>query len=594
MAVGSSRADDTDDVVDSAPKVIRLLENYDHALSAIERRPAVVWVPNLSDSHRWLGRRLLAPRANFMASRLAERHIATRISVLVRRGERLRAVEPQSDPLFDLERVQHFQDSLNPPSRRALVLWTLVFSLAIAFPVAWVTDHLRSAIPRLVVCGSLSVNHFFQAQLLSGGHAGSSAPACRAVHVRSAISVVAVFSHMAHLGATPGGAIDALGVLRHGGIDVALLFVSVFILCVCVVLAVFRSGFRLKRLEFSLDGPPQGHESIQRAAQHSDGLYRMERDAFEALNLAVPREFPLDLVVSAGFMVLPFTIAGALVAQSVENPLAWSSRCSLLIVAAGLCAAAAVRLHTLGRLWRSRLGRTRLEPRERWLPDGSTVLVHSAAYTAILVASAYLLWAVWEMGTHGLTVGTILVSFLLVGPVCSWPLAAPWWYKLHRELTTYGTCVERRLGRRPTLSLVAPACIVPVWVLELSRLGPSAISGWGENVVITSFIVGLVGTAVSLYRMGRHLALAKPSPARPERARFSGLAMMVGFSLCSPALVLYVQRVANGLWRAVARTEPWPRGQSYELEPVVGSEATSSVRDRPGPVRMPLPDPTPA
>ena len=133
---------------------IRLLIGYGNALDSIAAKRSIVFLPHCSVSPGSPGPCKVLPRVNRMAALLAEAHVAARVDTLLRKGRRSRALDPQGDSQLDLERLQNFRDSLSPAGWKTLALWVILFALAIAFPVATITDYLRTLVPRIIVCSS--------------------------------------------------------------------------------------------------------------------------------------------------------------------------------------------------------------------------------------------------------------------------------------------------------------------------------------------------------------------------------------------------------------------------------------------------------
>jgi hypothetical protein len=123
--------------------VRELLSGYSEVLDSIAARPAIVFLSRPPVPQGRSGQRFLLPHVNVLAGVLAELHVAARVDALLRRGQRFRALDPQGPSALDLDCLQDFRDSLSPVRRRTLTLWIVLLALAIAFPVAWITDYLR-------------------------------------------------------------------------------------------------------------------------------------------------------------------------------------------------------------------------------------------------------------------------------------------------------------------------------------------------------------------------------------------------------------------------------------------------------------------
>jgi hypothetical protein len=540
----SSRVDATD----------RLLASYSAALDSIGAGPAVVFMSQRAVPRLWAGRALRVPRANFLAGVLAEMHTAARVDSLLRRGHRLRALGSDAETALDLDRLGEFRSSLKPVSRRAAYLWVALLSLAVAFPVAWMTDNLRVLVPRVLVCGrGFNISRGFDE------FTGNTPPPPPAICNRlgSGSSLVEVLVRVAHLNLNPGGVIDTVLSVRASGVAVALLLVVVLILCVSTVLVVFRSGFRLKRLAFSSEiGQAEAGRSLLRSSTSSGGVYALESEVFRGVGLGAPREFPLDLIVSAGLLVVPLTMASDLFVTAAQPQLGTAIPSTLVAVGVGLISLVAFRLSWLVRARRSRTGTSAVEPRERWLPDGSTVLVRTGAYGAILLATAHVAWFITEVAaTYPAAVGVVIASWL-VGSAFAWPLCIVWWYRLQRELAATERTLLLHRPHAPAVTIIPPLCIMASLVMEVAAGYPD--SGWLPGTIGTLWIVGIVGVIGGVYRMGRRInRLTRGAAGRHDwRSRAAGLRAF-GLFLVSPAwTILRFQHSLNRVWRELATPGP--------------------------------------
>ena len=434
-AVGASSGPE---VQPPAAAVLCLLSCYGEALDRLQRQPAVVWLSNRGVPRRLFGQPLLLPRANFAAVVLAEMHAASRVDALVRRAQRQASLNVGGDTPLDIPRLQTFRSSLTPVSRRTFWLVIVLLTLAVAFPVAWITDYLRVLAPKALFCSHRFSLRTFLSEFDGGTGGGGPRLICR--HLGSGPSLTETLARVAHLNLSPGSFIDTALTVRASGLQVLLLLLAVATLSLCVVLLVFRSGFRLKRLAFTTTESAHAGGSLLRAGARSEGLYPVEAEVIETAGLGPIREVPLDLLVSAGLLILPLTIAIDLFVSATLPGLGFATAATSVVVGAALVSAMALRLQWLARLWRSRRGTRVLEPRERWLPDGSTVLVRSGGYGTVLLSVGYLVWLVALLASRP-PLPDLALAMLFVLPILSWPLAILWWYRLHRELRAYGRCV---------------------------------------------------------------------------------------------------------------------------------------------------------
>ncbi len=233
--------------LESADALVQLLlVGYGEVLDSIAAKPPIWFASCRSAPEGSFSRRFPILHANFIAAILAEAHIAVRLDALLRRGQRFRALHPRERNLLDLDRLQDFRSSLSPVGRRTLTVWVTLLALAVAFPVAWITDHVRALAPESIVCSSRFSLRAAIVKLV-GTSPGPVTTGCR---LRSGPSLVEALVRVAHLNLSPGGVIDTFSSVRTSGLVVVLLLTVVSILCLCVVLLAFSSGFRLKRLAF--------------------------------------------------------------------------------------------------------------------------------------------------------------------------------------------------------------------------------------------------------------------------------------------------------------------------------------------------------
>jgi Interferon-induced transmembrane protein len=526
--------------------VRQLLVGYAEILDLITARSAIVFLPHRCVPGR-AGPCVIVPRVNRMAAVLAEAHVAARLDALVGRALRFRALDPRGPNPLDLNCLQDFRNSLSPVKRRSLTLWVVLLALAVAFPVAWITDYVRALAPKVILCSSWSSLGYLVK--LKSPYSSAS---CNVHHAGA--SLVATLTRVAHLNLSPGGIIDTVLSVRASGVMVLLLLAVVWILSLCAVLLVFRSGFRLKRLAFSIrPHTPADHESLLRSGVGSGGLYAAERQAFAAVGLQTPREFPLDLAISAGLLVLPLTIAADLLIMATLRPPDLVRRAELAVIALGLIVLVLLRLLWLARIWRARAGTEVIEPRERWLPDGSTVLVTSGASGAVLLATGYIAWGIGLAGTSPGSVPAEVTLALALAPFLAWPLSTLWWYRLHREIGSCGRSVGLRLARTPILSVIPPVSLAVVSLSVLPGIADPAVSA----VAGVGFLVGFFGFPVSVYRMGRDLELLRRrgTPNAARKARLTGLGATV-MVVMPVAAILYFQLALNRVWRQVAEPAP--------------------------------------
>jgi hypothetical protein len=564
----------------------QLLAAYSAAMDSIAANPPVIFLPHRSVSRNWDRLSLDVPRANFLARVLAEMHVASRVDAATRRAQRLKALSPDGQSHLDLDRWQGFLASLRPVTWRLIALWTALLTLAVAFPVAWGTDYLRVIVPQGLVC-----NHGDDVyQVLSSidnGFAWTSPPGCQLLG--SGPSLVKMLDQTVHVNLNPGGVVDTVLTVRTGGAALVSLLVVVLLLCLTIVLSAFRSGFKLKRMAFSRQSSsPDRPHSLLQSSIRAEGVYELEREVFASLGTKAPREFPLDLVVSAGWACLPLLVASTLAMSAGLPHLGAAAPGILAMVAASIVLAVAVRIRFLFQAWRSREGANVLEARERWLPDGSTVLVRKGYYPAILLAAGQAVVVITalaagngpEDNAANAVFGTLLV----------WPLATLWSLRVHLELRAAGRSGGQRLAQAPWLCLMPPLCMaaaLSVWVAD--SYTSTALFG-------VPALVGVFGIPVGIFRLARDVGRLQ-SHAGDQRAWktwAAGLAFLPVFFAAPWGFVLYTQRALNQMWREIGSPEPPPAPAMASTARPIESAARSVLLTGVGARERPTSTPAPA
>jgi hypothetical protein len=201
-----------------------------------------------------------------------------------------------------------------------------------------------------------------------------------------------------------------------------------------------------------------------------------------------------------------------------------------------------------------------IAPQKRWLPDGTSVLVRSGAYGAVLLATRCVFWDLIFAEFPDEAVSTIVVIVLVVGPAFAWPLSSVWWYRMHRELAAYGRLRNRRIFRMPLLSLIPSLTLVAALMLTIAQhySGSRFIqsdNAYGVEAILV--LVSVLSALIGIYRMawkpGRLRCQVAPRAA--WKAMAAGAGVTVIFFLPA-AVVLYFQRSLNRMWREVATTTP--------------------------------------
>jgi hypothetical protein len=536
--------------------IAELLAGYGAALDSIAGMPPIAFLSPRAAPGNWRSRGIPRPYANFITAILAVRHMAVRIDLLIRRGQRFCALDPDAPNPIDLDRLGRFRDSLTPVRLRTLVLWVIVLGLCVAFPVAWLTDQARVLAPQFIVCSDrLSIR---TAVTRFVGTASSSVAADCHPHPR--YSVVRTLEQIAHVQLSPGGVIDTFSSARAGGVVTLLLLTVTCLLSVSVVLLIFISGFRLKRMIFSPDMlmPFLGWRPDWPEIR-SEGIYRLEREAFASVDARWPREFPLDLAARAGILALPFTIAIDLTYSATLARLDFVTRLTLLLGPSVIVALIALRLGWLVKVWRSRSGARLMEPRQRSVPDGTIVRVSDHAYSIVFTVTAYIIVEFSAIEDPTISFGFRVIAFLAIGPIFAWSVMPVAWYRLHRELVSYSRYAQVRLQRRPVLSLV-PSLSLAIAVVLVYAL-PYNATGAGAFLAGLITIIGCAGVPVTAYRLGRDIErlqqrLANSRPSR-GRARTAGM-RAVALAFAPFIAVPYLQHSLNQAYRQMtSRSRGW-------------------------------------
>jgi hypothetical protein len=298
----------------------------------------------------------------------------------------------------------------------------------------------------------------------------------------------------------------------------------------------------------------------------SEGLYRLEREVFTSAGLRCPREFALDLAVSAGVLVLPLTIAAELFITATVLRVDFATAAILVVGACALVVAALLRLRQLMQVWHSRIGRKVLAPPERRLQDGSTILARGGTYMVILLLAGYFFAVLSAIEQVTVPVPVKIFEALLFAPVLAWSLSVVWWYRLHRALAGCGRSAGVLLVRAPILSIVAPLSLAGTIIIGFAwNIYTSAFAGAASSLLL---LFGLVSMPVSVYRLGRgleQLRLRAPSH-RSWKIRVAGLraAMMV---LVPVPAILYFQHSLDQISLELAAGTQLPRTDALGASP---------------------------
>jgi hypothetical protein len=529
---------------EAADAIHDLLVGYGAALEYIAARPGVEFLPPRAIVGGWISRTFPLPYANFLASILATQHVAARIEMLIQRGHRIRALNPGAPNPVDIDRLKNFKKSLSPVKLRTLAVWAIVLGLVVAFPVARVIDECRALAPEVTVCSQR-----YSLRAAASRFVGvTSRPPTAYCHLPPRYSVVQMLTQVAHLKLDPGGVIDTFSSTWAKGVVTLLLLAATCVLSISLVLLISISGFQIKRLIFSLDGyrpfliwPPDWSEI------RSSGIYRLEMEAFDSINIPYPQEVPLDLIAKAGILVLPLMISTDFAFLAALSKLDSVTRMMLVTGAAMIIGLIILRISWIMRIWRSRSGARLMEPRQRSLPDGSLIRMSGNARTLVVMMAGLAAIEISAIDAPDISFRFRVVAAVLLAPVFSWSFAPVAWYRLHRELAAYGRYMLVPMHRRTALCTLPPLAFAAFCLTSLIWASPPS-----DGIIVSLLAIGFFGMPVSLYRMGRDVERLRQLTARRKknrwRARAAGIgAVLTGFiPLVS---ILYFQHSLGKVYR---------------------------------------------
>lgn len=520
--------------IPSAPdgsRVRELLALYQETLDTADDLPVV---PMVLRKH---GDRLhYLPRPKWLVRYFLVGHVRRSLTGLSRRYSARAALEQAAlGEEDDRETVREFQQSL-PPDRQKVYIVLLIAAIVVIFrPI------IDAAVPMVI----------------SAAKAGARSPESQ--HLRQeALDTVDKAEKALNANVT---AIDQalIAVLTGGPLHFGIVTLGVA-LSAYVVLLPFSPAFRLKRMLFNLaPEPKRRHRSAvaRWSVSQATGLYESERRVFAELGARPPKEFPLDLAVSALAMALPLAYCGllfrvgAIALSQHDRPWLW--RALPFYMTASVLIAILVRLGWLCRTWQRRqLGRSGpYRPFDVGIRSGGTVTkVENPIWQLLLFFWVFFLFAPLA-GTIAFSEGAGLAyAFFMavaVGLVYSLPpwllVSLPWWYRINRELRDLDRSYDsQKAAIRPLQSLL----------------------------MITVGSLGLLPPYIAVFRVGRHIQRAQSRAGQPITA-WPPWILAFGW-LLAPVLFAYLQRELNKIWKVEGQPlDPWPAESSPEANRSTGT-----------------------
>jgi uncharacterized RDD family membrane protein YckC len=307
-----------------------LLQGYRAVLEVAEDLPPVLTV---RAGNGRITRRVRVPRLRMFLRYFLNQHISRRLAYL-KRGFHADAAIGR-DRTGELNAIDHFEQAVVPVPVRRIVIW---FAVSVIF----------SAVAFANI-----------AQALARDPLTKASKALRE-------SVSSVFS------LDPNGLIDAAGRFDAASGAAAVIVIT---LALYVISALPITSFRLKRMLLNLSPTDAKTLASTAALDHvtrAGGVYRDEREAFEALEVPPPREIPFDLIAQATLMFLPLLLGISLAIANLDRLARGFEMNSLnttilLMAVAWVCVVVPIgRLAHLWSIWCKRVadseGRPRPEP----------------------------------------------------------------------------------------------------------------------------------------------------------------------------------------------------------------------------------------
>jgi uncharacterized RDD family membrane protein YckC len=415
-----------------------LLAGYRATLQVADQLPPMLTV-RVGDGT--FTRRVRVPRVRMFLRYFLNQHVCRRLAHLKRAFHADAAVG--RDRMGELAAIEHFEQAVAPVPVRRIVIW---FAVSVLFSAVAIANVARALAP---------------------GPLKEASAALRG----SVESVVTV---------NTTELINAVGKFDAASGAAAVIVIS---LALYVISALPITSFRLKRMLLNLSPTDAATLASTAALDHvtrAGGIYRDEREAFEALEVPPPREIPFDLIAQATLMVPPLLLGVALAIGNLDRLANSVQMNSLLAVAeivgfAWLCLVVPVgRLAHLAGIWRKRVADAAGEP----APDRFTRE---------------------ELGTPGRRLGAFAVDTVL-GAVLALLLAAPF------ALLPLEADVQQTLWWFIGIPLAFAAVTVPFMVREGAHAGQSlGKQAFGLRVVCDSH-----GVITRRRAAGRELLVKAP------------------------------------------------------------------------------------
>jgi uncharacterized RDD family membrane protein YckC len=300
-------------VVPPAPDALTdLLLGYRAALDVAEDLPPMLTV-RAGDGR--ITRRVRVPRTRMFLRYFLNQHICRRLAYLKRAFHADAAVG--RDRSGELTAIDHFEQAVVPVPVRRIVIW---FAVSVIFSAVLIANVARALAPGPLTEASAALRG-------------------------SISSVVSVDTN---------GLIDAAGKFHPASAAAAVIVIT---LALYVISALPITSFRLKRMLLNLSPTDAATLANTAALDHvtrAGGIYKDEREAFEALDVPPPREIPFDLIAQATLMLLPLLLGVSLAIGNLDRlsrGFKMDSSSTFILITAVAWVCVVVPLGRLAHLW---------------------------------------------------------------------------------------------------------------------------------------------------------------------------------------------------------------------------------------------------